>query len=70
MDSNENWVVVYNSVILHNVELVKHILKEKGLKAVVMNQQDSFYPSIGEIRLLVRREDVIRANKIIEDSEI
>lgn len=70
MDSTENWVCVYSSVVLHNVELLKHILKEKGISAVVMNQQDSFYPTIGEIRLLVRREDVIRANKTIEDSEI
>lgn len=69
-DKGDNWVGVYSSVLLPSVELLKHILGERGIEAVVLNQKDSFYPVIGDIQLMVRREDVIRAKKIIEESAL
>ncbi len=69
-DKGDNWVGVYSSVLLPSVELLKHILGEQGIEAVVLNQKDSFYPVIGDIQLMVRREDVIRAKKIIEESAL
>lgn len=70
MITDANWVCVYRSTILHNVELVRHLLDENDIKAVVLNQQDSFYPVIGEINLFVHRDHVIRSKKIIQDSEL
>jgi len=65
----KDWVTVYSSAALHNVELVKHLLFQRDIEAVTLNQQDSFYKTIGEIRLLVRRDDVMLAKRIIAESE-
>jgi hypothetical protein len=70
MDSADKWVSVYSTSLLHNAELLKHVLNEQNVDAVVLNQQDSFYPVIGDVQLFVHRGDVIRAKKIIEDSAL
>ncbi|HKL02428.1 MAG TPA: DUF2007 domain-containing protein [Cryomorphaceae bacterium] len=67
---DKDWVAVYTSGSLHNVELLKHILNQADIDAIVLNQQDSFYKSIGDIKLLVRRENVIPAKKIISDAAL
>jgi len=64
----KDWVLVYTSSQLHKVELLKQILHTKGVESVVLNQQDSAYISIGDIKLLVRNTEVIRAKKIIEEA--
>ncbi len=68
MDSN--WINVYSSANLQKVELLKHILQENDIDAVVMNRQDSTYPVIGEIELYVNRDKVIPAKKIIENTDL
>lgn len=65
---DNNWVSVFSSVELHNVELLRHMLAEQDIEAVIVNKKDSFYPSIGEIELFVRRDTVIAARKIIDGS--
>ncbi len=65
-----NWVKVYTSVNLQHVELLKHILGEQGIGAIVMNKQDSFYVTIGEIHLMVKGDDFIRARKIISETDL
>lgn len=65
-----DWVTVYRSTALHNVELAKHLLLQRQIEAVILNQQDSFYKTIGEIRLLVRSNDVMLAKRIISESEL
>jgi len=49
---------------------VRQILEKEGLNAIVVNKQDSFYPSIGEIEIFVKSEFVIAAKKIIEDTAL
>jgi hypothetical protein len=55
-------------MLLHNVELMRNILEENNLEAVVVNKQDSFYPSIGEIELFVRRDSFIAARKLVDQA--
>lgn len=64
----KDWVLVYTSAQLHQVELLKQILHTEGIESVVLNQQDSSYISIGDIKLLVKNTDVIRAKKSIEEA--
>ncbi len=63
-----DWVKVFTSSLSHQVELMRVILLEKGVEAVILNQQDSFYKSIGDISLLVKGENVILAKKIISET--
>jgi hypothetical protein len=52
------------------VELLKHILRENDIEAIVLNKQDSFYVTIGEIELMVNRNEVLRAKKIISEAKL
>lgn len=65
-----DWVRIYGSTKLHHVELLKHLLNEKGIPAVILNRQDSFYITIGEIDLMVPRNYVIPAKKIITEADL
>ncbi|MCZ4407370.1 DUF2007 domain-containing protein [Cryomorphaceae bacterium 1068] len=65
-----NWVKVYSSNNLQHIELLKHILKENGIDAIVMNKQDSIYVTIGEIDLMVSVNDVLRSKKIISETKL
>ena len=64
----KDWILVYISSQLHKVELIKQILHTEDIESVILNQQDSSYISIGDIKLLVKNTDVIRAKKIIEQA--
>lgn len=66
----KDWVKVYSSGFLPRVEIVKHLLESKGIETILLNQQDSLYVSIGEIHLLVKREQVVTATSLISKSEM
>lgn len=60
-----DWVVVHSTTYAHAAELIKGMLKENDIEAVVMNRQDSSYVQFGEIEVLVKREHVLRAKNLI-----
>ena len=47
--------------------MIKGFLLENGIIAVVMNKQDSSY-QLGEVELLVKKEDIQRAEEILNES--
>lgn len=65
----EDWITVFSSTMLYEIELYRQILQMEGIESVVLNQKDSFYVSIGDIKLKVKNTDVIRAKTIIENSK-
>lgn len=66
----KDWVQVYSSTFLHNVEIIKNMLESKGISSIILNQQDSFYVTIGEINLLVNRDQVVLAKDLISKAEM
>jgi hypothetical protein len=65
-----NWVSIYTSSYLHTAELFKALLAENNIESVVINNQDSFYKTIGEIELYVERDNVILAKRIINKQDV
>lgn len=63
---NDNWKIVYTSTFLPKAELLKSVLEENGIETILHNQQDSSYTSIGDIKLLVRSEMVIKAKALLD----
>lgn len=61
----KNWVRIYSSNQQHQINLLKGILKDNEVDSIEINKQDSFY-MIGEIELHVQRQDVMKAQYIIE----
>ncbi len=65
----ENWTAVYSTNLLINAELLKHMLANHNITAVLKNVQDSMY-HFGSIQLYVKPADIIRAKHLISKSEL
>jgi hypothetical protein len=61
----EGWTCIFSSVHIHETEMMRAILQENQIDAIVVNKQDSVY-LFGEIELYVRFEDAFIANQIIK----
>jgi len=61
-----NWNSVFKTNIQHQAEIVKAILLDSEIDAVLLNQKDSSY-HFGNIEVKVEQSNVIKALKIIGD---
>ncbi len=61
------WSKVYESKKPYRTEIVKGILEQKGIKAIIMNKKDSAYDIFGQLEVHVEADNVLTALKIIED---
>jgi type III secretory pathway lipoprotein EscJ len=61
-----DWVTAYKDKQEYRVEIVKAVLADHNIQAVVITNKDASY-HFGEVELRVQQEDVLNAIKIIED---
>ena len=62
-----SWSKIYESKRPYRAEIVKDILEQKGIKAIILNKKDSAYDIFGQLEVHVEAEKVLTALKIIED---
>ena len=64
---NENWESIYTTPLPHRAELLKALLLEHDIPAVVINRQSSSYPAIGlgKIEVHVPSDQAILAKVIV-----
>lgn len=67
-----NWVVVYKSNNTNNAHIVKSVLEDNGIDAVVVDKMDSMHTHLmnGEIELHVNSENVVKAKHIISKNDL
>jgi hypothetical protein len=63
-----DWQTVYSTTDAYKAEIIKQVLENEGLSAVVINKMDSSY-HIGEIYVNVESEFYEKAIEIVEDFE-
>ncbi len=63
----ENWIKVYEAGSPVRVEIVKGVLQEFGINAVVLNKKDSIYLIHGQYEVMVPKEEAKKALNIIKD---
>ncbi|NVK86022.1 MAG: hypothetical protein HWE21_16965 [Cytophagia bacterium] len=61
-----SWQTVYVTSVPHQAEIVKDVLNNAGLAAIVFNLQDHSY-KIGQLEVKVNPDSVMRALKIIDE---
>ncbi len=61
---NKDWIKIYSSGASYKAELLKGLLFENNIEAVIINKQDSSY-LFGELELYVNSEDVVKAKHVI-----
>lgn len=62
----KEWVKVYSDTFEPKVEMFRIQLQNDGIPALVLNQKDSAHVHIGEVKLYVKRNNVIKAKHLIE----
>lgn len=67
-DLEKNWIKIYSTSANYKAELIKGLLFENGIQAVVINKKDSSY-LFGELEIYVMPDDVLQAKHIISTQE-
>ena len=62
-----NWQKVFESSTPIRAEIVKGVLEEKGITAVIVNKKDPVYKIHGNIEVMVLKEEALRALNIVEN---
>lgn len=60
-----DWVLLYSSNRAYETEILKGILEEEDIPAIIVNKQDSAYVVIGDIEVYVPRQDMLKATQIL-----
>lgn len=66
MEQGWKKIKVYTNAI--EAEIVKQMLEESGIPAIVLNKQDSSYLVFGKIELYVNQQDEQQALVLIEST--
>ncbi len=66
-EHNEDWVVLYEFQVASEAQIVRGGLEAAGLRAVVLNQLISPYPTggMGSAKLFVHPDDAAQAAEIL-----
>ncbi len=66
-----DWITVYKSVMLNNAEIVKAVLSDHQIDAVIVNKMDSMLKGLlGDIEVHVNNKDVINAKHLISKHKL
>lgn len=63
----ENWIKVFESEMQVRAEIVKGILEENEIPAVVVNKKETVYQVFGTYEVHVNREDLLKATNLIQN---
>ena len=61
----KNWVKIYKSTNFYQSEIVKQMLLQHNVEAVLLNKQDSSYHNFGNIEVYVHQEDFNHAIELL-----
>ena len=64
----ENWIKVFEDCMQVRAEIVKGILIENEIQAVVLNKKETVYQIFGTYEVLVNRDDAMNATKLIQNA--
>ena len=61
----KNWVRIYKSANFYQSEIVKQMLLQHHIEAVLMNKQDSSYHNFGDVEVYIHQENFSNAIEIM-----
>jgi len=63
----DNWVKVFETGEQIRAEIVKGVLEENEINAVVLNKKETVYQIFGTYQVLVLKEDILLATNIVQN---
>lgn len=69
---SKDWVKVHTVGLAYNAELIKAVLEDSNIAAIIVDKNDSMHTHLanGSIEIYVSPEQVIRAKHIITKNEL
>ena len=61
-----DWTKIYSGGNLIEVEILKGMLLDNEIDAVIINKRDSSYTTFGEVELYVTKDEAVRAINLIK----
>lgn len=65
----KGWIKIYSTGELYKAELIKNLLMQHDIEAILINKKDSSYVMIGEVEVYVKQEVSMKAINIIEKAQ-
>lgn len=59
------WIAIFETDQSYRAEIIKDLLSQNGIEAVILNQKDSSF-TIGTIEIMVKEEDRPKATEILK----
>ena len=68
----EGWIVIYKSNDSNKAEIIKSILEDNDINAVIINKMDSMHMHLSnaEIEVHVKQSEVIQAKYILTKTDL
>lgn len=63
----KNWICVFRTGQSFQAEIAKEILENEEIKCVLINENDSTFPSIGDIEVMVHQDFEAKATELLKD---
>lgn len=63
----KDWVTVYQAGQSFQAEIAKEILESEDIQCVIINENESTFPSIGEVEVMVHKDFEERAKELLKD---
>ncbi|EKB50141.1 putative signal transducing protein [Cecembia lonarensis] len=63
----KNWQKVYENSSPVRAEIVKGVLEDNGIQAVILNKKESVYQIFGNYEVMVPVNDALRAVNIVKN---
>ncbi|RYY37639.1 MAG: hypothetical protein EOP46_01945 [Sphingobacteriaceae bacterium] len=61
----KNWIKIFTSFNFYQSEIIKQVLIEHHIDAVLLNRQDSSHRAFGNIEVYIHKEDFSRAIEVM-----
>lgn len=62
----KDWVAIYTTDKEYQAHIVKDMLEDNSIQAVIINKHDSAYVTIGDIEVYVKNENAVNARHLID----
>lgn len=63
----KDWVSVYQTGQKFEAEMAKEILENESINCVLIDENDSLFPSIGDVEVMVHKDFEARAKELLKD---
>lgn len=67
--AGNDWQMVFSTDQAYQAYIIKDVLKDHEIEAVVIDKQDSFYVTVGDIEVYVEPDNVIKAKHLIKKAD-